>query len=413
MDHPADTLMQVPPEISRSWPAPLPPGTPGPRSVLVLTTIAFGGRGGIAEHNRHLLRALARMPGTERIDVLTRVPSDGTEEIPAPLTFRDDAAGPKHRFATALARRMAGPRPDVVLCAHLNLLPMGALAAARWGAPLALIVHGVEAWPAPDALRQRLMARVDRLVAVSQFTLDGMQHWARLPDVRRVVAPNTVDLSAYTPGPKRADLLERYGLTGRRVVLTVGRMSVYEQYKGHDEILAVLPALAERVPDVAWLVVGDGDDRPRLEQKTRDLGLEDRVVFAGYVPEAEKVDHVRLADVFAMPGRGEGFGIVYLEAMACGVPAIASTADASREAVLGGALGHMVDPDRPEELLDVLTARLLPAPGGARATVTPEVVGLVAPEDRLAPEALDTFRIGAFDARWHAIMTDLAGLRRG
>ena len=98
----------------------------------------------------------------------------------------------------------------------------------------------------------------------------------------------------------------------------------------------MLPALAADVPDVAYLIAGDGDDRARLEKKAAALGVADRVVFAGYVPEEEKADHYRLADAFVMPGRGEGFGIVYLEALACGVPVVASSLDASREAVRDG-----------------------------------------------------------------------------
>src|SRR5207249_10072823 len=80
------------------------------------------------------------------------------------------------------------------------------------------------------------------------------------------------------------------------------------------------------------------------------LGVERHVVFAGYIPEEQKADHYRLADAFVMPGRGEGFGIVYLEAMACGIPVVASKADASREAVLDGRLGVLADPSNPQEI---------------------------------------------------------------
>jgi glycosyltransferase involved in cell wall biosynthesis len=85
-------------------------------------------------------------------------------------------------------------------------------------------------------------------------------------------------------------------------------------------------------------------DRRCLQEKARSLGVHGRVVFAGYVPESEKADHYRLADAYVMPGRGEGFGIVYLEALACGVPVVASEVDGSREAVREGALGILVDP---------------------------------------------------------------------
>jgi glycosyltransferase involved in cell wall biosynthesis len=98
------------------------------------------------------------------------------------------------------------------------------------------------------------------------------------------------------------------------------------------------------------LVAGDGDDKQRLERKAAALGLSRRVVFAGRVPEAEKADHYRLADVFVMPGRQEGFGFVFLEAMASGIPVVASKLDGSREAVLYGELGELADPDDREAL---------------------------------------------------------------
>jgi len=132
---------------------------------------------------------------------------------------------------------------------------------------------------------------------------------------------------------------------------------------------------------VAYLICGDGDDRLRLEQKAERLGVADRTVFAGYVPEEEKEDHYRLADAFVMPGRGEGFGIVYLEAMACGVPVVASSADASREAVRNGQLGVVVDPDDPDDIKRGIH-RALDA-------------------DRGVPDGLDYFSDDNFEARWH------------
>jgi phosphatidyl-myo-inositol dimannoside synthase len=117
-----------------------------------------------------------------------------------------------------------------------------------------------------------------------------------------------------------------------------------ERYKGIDEVLEVMPALIGKEPALSYLVAGDGDDRKRLEAKAHALGVRDHVVFAGFVKECEKADHYRLADVFAMPGRGEGFGGVFLEALACGVPVVGSALDGSREALRDGELGELVDP---------------------------------------------------------------------
>jgi len=126
--------------------------------------------------------------------------------------------------------------------------------------------------------------------------------------------------------------------------MTVGRLVSAERFKGFDEVLEAIPSLLHHYPDLHYLIIGDGDDMPRLKRKVRDLQLVNRVTFAGYIKEDEKADHYSLADAYVMPSRGEGFGIVFLEAMACGVPTVGSLVDGSREALLNGKLGLLVDP---------------------------------------------------------------------
>jgi phosphatidylinositol alpha-1,6-mannosyltransferase len=123
-------------------------------------------------------------------------------------------------------------------------------------------------------------------------------------------------------------------------------------------VIEAMPRLLARFPDLKYLVVGDGSDRPRLEAKSVTLGVADRVVFAGHIAEAEKVAHYNLTDAYVMPSFGEGFGIVLIEAAACGVPVIGSRTDGSREALLDGRLGRLVDPHRENEIVDAVAAVL-------------------------------------------------------
>jgi glycosyltransferase involved in cell wall biosynthesis len=277
---------------------------------------------------------------------------------------------------------------NAIICGHINLLPVAVLAAWLQGAPLLLILHGIDAWdPHPSVLVRKLLPQVDTFVTVSQCTKERFLEWAPLRPEQGHVIPDCIGLDAYSPGPKRDELLDRYDLRDRTILLTLGRLSSDEQYKGHDEILEVLPDLAEEIPDVSYLVCGDGDDRSRLERKAERLGVADRTVFAGYVPEEEKEDHYRLADAFVMPGRGEGFGIVYLEAMACGVPVVASSADASREAVRGGELGIVVDPDDPADIRQ-----------GIRGALD---------VDRGVPDGLEYFSYDKFGERWQNALREL------
>jgi phosphatidylinositol alpha-1,6-mannosyltransferase len=359
--------------------------------LLTLVTDAFGGRGGIAKFNRDLLASLCSHPATMEVVALPRVMTEPvTRPMPDRLSYHPEAAGGKAGYARAVVQRLlTGGRFDGVVCGHLNLLPLAALAAAWKRAPLLLITHGIDAWQPPQGggmatLTRRAVARVDAFVAVSAFTKKRFLAWSGLPEECGFVVPNCIDTSGFGPADKRADLLARYGLEGKRVLLTLGRMSAAERYKGFDETMEAVAALASDHPDLAYLICGDGDDRPRLEQKATDLGIIDRVVFAGYIPEAEKADHYRLADAFVMPGRGEGFGIVYLEALACGVPVVASSRDASCEAVRDGLLGEVVDPDDP-------------------ASVRAGILNALATETGV-PEGLSYFSFELFRERWHGVV---------
>jgi len=139
------------------------------------------------------------------------------------------------------------------------------------------------------------------------------------------------------------------------VLLTVGRLDAAERSKGFDEVLEVMRELPE---DVVYVIAGGGNDFERLQKKAVDLGVASRVHFTGLFDEREKPDLYNLADVYVMPSRGEGFGFVFLEAMACGVPVIGSKIDGGREALRNGELGLLVDPTNSAEIRDAILTQL-------------------------------------------------------
>ena len=145
-------------------------------------------------------------------------------------------------------------------------------------------------------------------------------------------------------------LVKRYGLQSSQVILTMGRLASQERYKGFDEVIDLMPRLLKRFPNLKYLIVGEGDDRARLEAKVAARSGRQRH-FYWSIPESEKVAHYNLADAYVMPSR-EGFGIVLIEAAAGGVPVVGSQADGSREALLDGRLGRLVDPRKPDELIE-------------------------------------------------------------
>jgi phosphatidyl-myo-inositol dimannoside synthase len=318
--------------------------------ILVLTTDAFGGRGGIAKYNRDMLTALCALPGCEEVVAIPRAMPGAPEQMPPNLRYLTSGLGSKLRFARAVLG-VAMLRFDLVLCGHINLLPLAALARLRSGASLALMLYGIDAWrPHRSKLVNRLARRAGAVFSISRVTARKFVAWSGVAENAITILPNAIELEKYGAGDKNPALLAALGLAGKTVLMTLGRLSKNERYKGVDEVLEVIPVLLKRWPDLTYLLAGDGDDRPRLEARVQELGLESRVVFAGYLPEAGKADYYRLADVYVMPSRGEGFGFVFLEAMACGIPVVASTLDGGREALLDGKLGILVNPDNLEEL---------------------------------------------------------------
>lgn len=330
-------------------------------NILMLLTDGFGGFGGIAKFNSDFLQALDASRDVARVHALPRIIADQIElPVPESIVYLRNAARGKFRFLTALAGEVwRGNRPDMVICGHLNFIDVAWMVARLNNARLALVIHGIEAWtPRRSLLLNRVPLSVDAVIAVSHHSAEKFSAWSKVPIERAFILPNSVDLNRFVAQPPDQALLERYGLQSNKVILTVGRLASLERYKGFDEIIELLPRLIERFPTLKYMVVGDGRDRERLEAKARAVGVEDRVVFTGRIAESEKVAHYNLADAYVMPSFGEGFGIVLIEAAACGLPIVGSRADGSREALLDGRLGTLVDPRNSIELLEAVTMAL-------------------------------------------------------
>jgi phosphatidyl-myo-inositol dimannoside synthase len=312
-------------------------------NVLALVTDAFGGSGGIAQYNRDLMKALVSYPGTNRIVVLPRL--GGVDGVALPSGVRQLKAR-RNRIAYSLGvlRAAAMLRPfDFVYCGHLYLAPLAALVAWLLGVPLWLQLHGCEAWEPPSRAERLAAERAKLITAVSRYTRRRFLTLAGTDPARVRVLPNTFD-GRFSPGSKSAELLDRYGLRGKSVLLTVGRLDPHERRKGHDKVIEALPEITKTFPNVVYLIAGQGDDRARLEALSRQLGVEQAVLFTGGITPDALPQLYRLADLFVMPSMQEGFGIVFLEAAASGVRVIGGNADGSIDALADGTVGVAVDP---------------------------------------------------------------------
>ena len=324
--------------------------------------------GGIEAYTLALVKAAVEWAGVRAITVCAK--NEGRTALPLlsqtgcgrlvtgdiPISFRTAA------FTACLVASAIIERPDLIIATHLNFSPVAAWLKRSLNIPYWISLHGVEVWNLRRTDRRRALCGADRLLPVSEFTRDNVMNGQSIPSDKFRVLHNTVDAAKFCVEERPVYLAQRYHFAPNdTVILTVGRLAASEAYKGQDRIIRVLPVIRQQVPRVRYLVVGDGDDRPRLEALATSAGVADAVLFAGHVPETELADHYRICDLFAMPSTGEGFGIVYLEAMACGKPVLGGNKDAAVDALRGGELGALVDPHDRQALASTIIAILVRA----------------------------------------------------
>jgi phosphatidylinositol alpha-1,6-mannosyltransferase len=323
--------------------------------VLVLAP-PMGAAGGVQSYTKTLVRALEQIQGAANVRLLAvhaepRPGSDGE------LSF---SAGVKARFLAAAAWKAIVWRPQLVICAHVGVGPAARIIQRITGIPYWIILHGIEVWGEVGPGKLRALRGAQRLLAVSKFTFSVASSRHGLSNSNVSILPPSFKIdSEQGSSPATGSEVE----FGAPIVLTVARLSASERYKGHDVMLDAWPAVLRRVPNAIWCIVGDGDDRPRLEARARELKVIDSVRFAGSAFSADLRDWYHRCRVFAMPAqtnldlsppRGEGFGIVFLEAMAYGKPVIGPRDGAPSEFIHSGEHGLLVNPSDPVEVANAL-----------------------------------------------------------
>lgn len=274
------------------------------------------------------------------------------------------------RDTARLVRSLPGKKEDRILWA-ITWWPeaLAAFLVARIeGIPYVITAHGYEAVVSPDARRhfvyQRVLNGAARVFAVSSHTADLLSQCkvsgARIRVVHNGVRPEDFQQDR-AMRELQSQLRRKYGLEGRFVLLTIARLM---PRKGHAAVLKALAGLKGRIPGLRYVVTGEGPAKAPLEETVRELSLEDTVIFTGEVSDQERTALLHSCDVFVMPNRDilrpdgvldtEGFGIVFLEASACGKPVIGGRAGGAPEAVLDGRTGLLVNPSSESELKEAI-----------------------------------------------------------
>lgn len=310
-----------------------------------------GALGGIQRYLGDLLEAYACVAGPDAggtVAVLRdREPPPCTLGLRWLCAGRTRGEARRRALFTALAARAAGGA-DLIVCGHVNLAPVAVALGRLLRTPCALNLYGIEVWGRLSRARRAALRRAQLLLPISRYTAERVL--AAHGPVRGSVEllPCMVDAERFRPR------LPGEPAPSEPTLLTVARLTRGDRDKGVETVLRALPQVLRELPEARHVVIGEGDDRPRLEALARFLGVADHVEFRGAVSVEALAGLYRSADVFVMPSRKEGFGIVFLEALASGVPVIAGDRDGAREPLRGGDLGTLVDPDDPGAVAEAI-----------------------------------------------------------
>jgi phosphatidyl-myo-inositol dimannoside synthase len=268
----------------------------------------------------------------------------------------------KGRFTAAAilrARRASGSGRVILLAAHPNLALPSSLAQQLSGQCKTIVMtHGVEVWKPLPSLRRRALLRANLVFAPSRYTAQRLNLIQRAPaaKIRRLPWPLNPAFLRMSDSPD--SLPVPHGFPKGRVILTVGRWSQSERYKGTDELIQAVARLRITVPDLHLVAVGDGDDLPRLKTIAREHGVQNRVHFFTNCSREELGACYHRACIFALPSTGEGFGIVFLEAMAFSKAVIGAAFGGALDLINHDKTGLLVAPHDVDELTEALRSLL-------------------------------------------------------
>ena len=254
-----------------------------------------------------------------------------------------------------------GLSANILILSHINLLLFAwILKKIQPKKRIILLAHGIEIWKTLPRWKTIFLRRNTEIWAVSHYTAQQIEKIHHLLPSQIKTLNNSLDpfFSIPTNFAKPETLLHRYEISSAtKILFTLTRLSSKEQYKGYDQVILALKNLPE---DIIYILAGKADEREKVRvlHLIATHNLAHRVILTGYLAEDEVQNHFLLADLFVMPSKGEGFGIAFIEAAACGLASIAGHADGSRDALLDGKLGDFVDPENIAEITTTIAKHL-------------------------------------------------------
>jgi phosphatidyl-myo-inositol dimannoside synthase len=315
--------------------------------------------GGVERANRHMAAALAlqaRQRQEEYRIFCLNDPRGNHAMSVGGLSFRFSGFA-RHKLRLATVVMWAASKIRVACIGHAYLAPLGlSIRVLNPGARYLVATHGIEVWQPLGRLRALALRRADRVISPSRFTHAQAVRFQKVRTSKAVVLPWGLEPAFYQVSTQQAAISHNHGSTP--TILTVSRISPSDASKGIDTIICALPRVIEQVPQVRYVVLGDGDDRRRLEQLADAKRVRRHVSFIAGATDAQVTDHYRGCDLFAMPSFKEGFGLVFLEAMAFSKPVIGGNYGGTPDLIRDGSNGFLLERDDVDGLSQRITLLL-------------------------------------------------------
>lgn len=328
-----------------------------PKKILVLSPQTFSSTGGIQSMSRTLAYVLNEWCQKNKWAINLYVLNDPAKSITTPYLPSAYFKGfRRNKIWFTLRSIWKGINADILIINHINLsFPALVIHLFNPSCKIWLIAHGTEVWRSFKGWRRLIWKIADHFICVSSFTKYKVIELHLVKSENCSVLNNIPDPFLKLPENfrKPAYLLARYGLNQTdKVILTLTRITANERVKGYDQVMRILAKIRLQFPNLVYVLAGPLDEceKERIEKLAASLGLSNNFILTGYIKPTELTDHYLLANIFVLPSKKEGFGIVFTEAMIHGLPVICGNKDGSTDAIRNKIMGTAIDPDDVEGL---------------------------------------------------------------
>ncbi len=304
--------------------------------ILILLADLYSATGGIQTFNKCLIKALKELNTKNEFEITVYILNDKNitaESETSNVTFK---CFNKSKISFALESILKSNQSDIVLFGHVNLSPLAIFTNNK--ARKFLFIHGIEVWKRLSPLKTLGIKKIERIISVSKFTQLQMEKFNNVSSKKFHILPDTIYENKQI---NYTDLKLPKG----KMILTVSRLDKSDSYKNIDLLIKAIKDIIKEIPDVFLIIVGDGNDRSRLEGIARESDVSDKIIFTDRVSDDILQAYYKSCDIFILPSTNEGFGIVFLEAMYHSKPCIGANSGGVPEVISDNITGLLAKPN--------------------------------------------------------------------